>query len=114
MSPNASTSPVSAALAWAYLQVSLRRLASHSRYPGSALEIKLVLLITGRSAENKCPGQRWASGSKQRLHHGGLILPYWVSRKRGEGLTVMPGVQCPLVTDSELWAKLFAETPSLP
>lgn len=49
---------------------------------------------------------------EQRLHHGGLVLPHWASRERGEGLTGAPGVQQPLVTDLGLWAKPFAETPS--
>lgn len=34
------------------------------------------------------------------------------SPERGGGLTGIPGVQCPPVTDTEPWAKLFAETCS--
>lgn len=52
------------------------------------------------------------SSSEQQLHHGSLVLPHWVSKERGDSLTVVPGVQHPPVTDLGLRAKPFAEIPS--
>ncbi|KAF6125315.1 hypothetical protein HJG60_009823 [Phyllostomus discolor] len=55
------------------------------------------------------------SGSEQRLHHGSLVLPHWVSRERRRphsGARSPPGTTAPPVTDLGLRANPFTETPS--
>lgn len=41
----------------------------------------MVLLITGRSADTKRPGQRWGGSSEQRPHGGSLILAHQVPER---------------------------------